>query len=175
MNEPDSLAGMGPPAHGNSHEHEREPSRLAYVGRFLRHLVEMILAMMLGMAVWGAILGLILTPIGYGDVVRASPELRFGVMAFFMSVPMVLLMRYRGHTWERGIEMAAAMVAPMGVVVLCWRLGTGAYIPFFSEQALSASTHVAMYLGMILLMLYRHKEYAHSHGASHMSGAQASA
>jgi len=175
MNEFRDMAQVDQLVHGNNHEHYRGPSRLAYVGRFLRHLVEMIVAMMVGMAIWAAILGLILKPIGYGNVVRASPELRFGLMALFMSVPMILLMRYRGHSWERGMEMVVAMVVPMGAVVLCWRLGMGVYVPFFSEEALSLSTHVAMYLGMILLMLYRHKEYTHMHLASHTSDAQASA
>jgi len=34
-------------------------------------------------------------------------------MAFSMTVPMVLWMRYRGHSWERGGEMALAMNLPV--------------------------------------------------------------
>lgn len=30
-----------------------------------------------------------------------------------MTVPMVLWMRHRGHSWERGGEMAAAMNLPL--------------------------------------------------------------
>jgi hypothetical protein len=32
-------------------------------------------------------------------------------MTFNMTLPMVALMRYRGHGWERCVEMAAAMFA----------------------------------------------------------------
>jgi hypothetical protein len=173
MRELRNVAEVAAPA--TSHVHEQQVSGLAQLGRFTRHLVEMMLAMMVGMAIWGLILNALLNPMGYGDEIRALPELRFGLMAIFMSVPMVLLMRYRGHNWGRGTEMALAMAAPMGAVILCWRLGVGTYIPLFSEQALSASTHVGMYLGMLLLMLYRRKEYTHGHAASHMSGANAPA
>jgi hypothetical protein len=175
MNESRSIAEVGLPAHGPTHVHEREPSGWAYVGRFVRHLAEMILAMLVGMAVWGAILSLVLNPIGLGGEVRTYPEVRYGLMAVFMSVPMVLLMRYRKHSWGRGMEMVLGMVAPMAAVVLCWRLGVGAYIPWFADQGLGTSTHVAMYLGMVLLMLYRRKEYVHPHTSAPVAGAQASA
>jgi hypothetical protein len=172
MNELGNMAPIAVPAH--EHEHRQQSTGLAQVGRFLRHLAEMILAMLLGMAVWGAIFNMLLGPTGYAGVVRANPELRFGLMAFFMAVPMVLLMRYQGHSWERGGEMALAMAAPMAAVIICWRLGVGDYVPLFSQQSLSLSTHIGMYVGMVALMLYRRKEYTHPHNALHMSGSPAS-
>jgi hypothetical protein len=157
------------------HEHEQNSSGLASLGRFLRHLLEMIVAMFIGMGIYAVIFGMLLAGSGYGDVAKTLPELRFGLMGIFMAAPMVLLMRVRGHSWERGGEMAAAMLAPMIVVALCWRLGMGAYLPIFADQAMPVSAHVGMYLGMVAVMLYRRKEYTHPHGKSHMEGAHVSA
>jgi hypothetical protein len=43
------------------------------------------------------------------------------LLAFNMTLPMVLRMRHRGHSWERGGEMAAAMVVPaLALLVLFW-------------------------------------------------------
>jgi hypothetical protein len=151
--------------------HTRQGSAFAQVGRFLRHLMEMIFAMIVGMAAWGVLRGALLTPIGFSDVVSTYPELNLGLMAIFMSAPMVLLMRFRKHSWERGGEMVGAMAAPTVVVILCWRLGLGTYIPLFSDQAMSMSAHVAMILGMFLLMFYRRSEYLHA--PSHMPAAHA--
>ena len=68
MNQPGNSADMSPPTHGNTHEQERAPSRLAYMGRFLHHLLEMFLAVMLGTAIRAALLSLMLKPMGYGLV-----------------------------------------------------------------------------------------------------------
>lgn len=38
-------------------------------------------------------------------------------MTFNMTVPIVLWMRVRGHTWKRTGEMGAAMVLPSLVIV----------------------------------------------------------
>ena len=46
------------------------------------------------------------------------PELYLSVMAFTMTVPMVLWIRHRGHGLRSCFEMSAAMVLP-GVFVLC--------------------------------------------------------
>ncbi|MGH2354614.1 MAG: hypothetical protein ACRDJN_23645, partial [Chloroflexota bacterium] len=131
------------------------------VGRFLRHLAEMVLAMMVGMALFGALRAL-LDPTGFAAVLREHLDVRYLAMAGFMAVPMVLLMRYRGHGWGRTAEMMAAMVAPVAAACLLWRFGVGAVIPALSDKALGASSHVAMYAGMLLATLYRFGDYAHA-------------
>lgn len=55
------------------------------------------------------------------------------------------------------------------------RLGSRLYVPLFSEQALPTSAHVAVYLGMLLVMLYRHTDYTHSHTPLPVFSAQAPA
>jgi hypothetical protein len=136
-------------------------ARAARLGSFLRHFVEMILAMMVGMAVFGGVRAL-LDPTGFADVLRDHLDLRYLAMAGFMAVPMVPLMRYRGHSWARTAEMVGAMVVPVAAACLLWRFGLGAVIPALADEALGTVSHVAMYVGMLLAMLYRFGDYGHA-------------
>jgi hypothetical protein len=132
---------------------------------FTRHLLEMVVAMMAGMVVLGVALEVLGEPPGYGNAL-----LKYGLMGAFMSAPMVAWMRYRGHVWSDGLEMTAAMLAPMFALVLPVELGVAGYVPGLSEQSLPLLSHVAMIGGMVLLMLYRLDRYAHgAHGHDHLS------
>jgi flagellar biosynthetic protein FliP len=143
------------------HAHQEQRSRAGRVGRFLRHLLEMVFAMMVGMALFGGVRAL-LDPTGFADVLRQHLDTRYLAMTGFMAVPMVLLMRYRGHAWARTAEMVGAMVVPVAVACVLWRFGVGAVVPALSDRALGTSSHVAMYVGMLLAMLYRFGDYAHA-------------
>jgi hypothetical protein len=78
-------------------------------------------------------------------------------MAFNMTVPMVLWMRYRGHSWERGGEMAIAMNLPLLPLLLLYSLDL---IP---AQAVLGLQMMLMIPAMVLAMLYRKDEYSVSH------------
>jgi flagellar biosynthetic protein FliP len=131
------------------------------VGSVLRHLIEMILAMMVGMAIFSGVRAL-LDPTGFATALRDHLDARYLAMTGFMALPMVLLMRFRGHSWERTAEMAGAMVVPVAAACLLWRFGLGAVVPWVSGEALGTVSHVAMYVGMLLAMLYRFGDYAHA-------------
>src|SRR5512132_3059015 len=95
------------------------------VWRFLRHLLEMILVMMLGMCVLGAAWGAfheVVFGSAFADAWRDYVVLAAFAMAFNMTVPMVLWMRYCGHNWERTGEMAAAMNLPLLALLLLYSL-----------------------------------------------------
>src|SRR6476469_2458871 len=71
---------------------------------FLRHSLEMTLAMMLGMCVLGMAfraIHLAFFGTGFDDAWHQHTELVVFAMTFNMTLPMVLWMRYRGHTWQR--------------------------------------------------------------------------
>lgn len=131
--------------------------------RFLRHLGEMVLAMWVGMAIFG-VLRALLDGTSPADVLRDHFNFRLAVMALFMAAPMVALMRVRGHSWERSAEMTAAMVVPVLAVCAVAHFATG-----ISDASVSAVSHVLMYLGMLLVMLARFSEYAHA--GPHPAGA----
>jgi hypothetical protein len=91
------------------------------VGYFLRHLGEMILAMIAGMVASVAVLVLIFSTVlastirgmPRDEVLNQFPVLICLVMAVGMTVPMVAWMRHRGMEWRPTLEMAAAMVVPL--------------------------------------------------------------
>lgn len=120
--------------------------------RFLLHLGEMVVAMYAGMYLLGMPSGAILSAIGISD---SDPVTSALVMTFNMTVPMVLWMRIRGHTWERAGEMGAAMVLPSVVIVA---LAIAGAIP---RAGLSGTVMYPMIPAMLVAMLYRRSEYAH--------------
>jgi hypothetical protein len=126
--------------------------------RFARHLLEMLVAMMVGMAVLGVALAVLGEPPGYANLL-----LRYGLMGAFMAAPMVGWMRYRGHSWSDGGEMTAAMLVPMFALVVPVELGVS--VPGLSKESLMMLSHVAMIAGMVAWMVYRRDRYAHGeHG-----------
>jgi flagellar biosynthetic protein FliP len=91
---------------------------------------------------------------GFDKAWHDHTELAVFAMTFNMTLPMVLWMRHRGHSWERGGEMAAAMfVLALALLALFW-LGT-----------ISAQSVLPLEMAlMIPAMLYRVDEYAgHRH------------
>jgi hypothetical protein len=129
----------------------------ASVWRFVRHYLEMVVAMMLGMAVLGPVESVLLDPLGW-QAVRAVPELRALIMATNMTVAMVAWMRYRRHGWAASTEMAAAMYLPF--VVLFPPLWLG----LLSAGGMMALGHVLMLPAMAGAMLLRRDEYVqHAH------------
>jgi hypothetical protein len=127
---------------------------------FARHFGEMIAAMFLGMGVLGG-----LAALGFAVFGGSSSDLPGGVrvtlMGIYMTVPMVLWMRYRGHSAARNAEMAMSMVVPTvaaAALAFAGALGTGAAL---------AVQHVVMVPAMLGVMLWRYEEYArpHAHGA----------
>ena len=128
--------------------------------RFLRHLLEMIAVMMLGMCVlggaWGAFHEVVFGS-AFADAWRDYVVLAAFAMAFNMTVPMVLWMRYRGHSWERGVEMAAAMNLPLLPLLVLYSLDV---IP---AQGVLGLQMIFMIPAMVLAMLYRKEEYSAPH------------
>ena len=130
--------------------------------RFLRHLFEMLVVMMLGMCMLGAAFGALHTALfgsGFAAAWRDHVVLAAFAMAFNMTVPMVLWMRYRGHSWQRGGEMAAAMNLPVLPLLVLYWLGA---IPAPGVLGLQMMLMVPAMLGS---MLYRKEEYSAPHTA----------
>jgi hypothetical protein len=123
---------------------------------FIRHYIEMVIAMLLGMFVLGGAFAVLLAPLGIdvGDWREDAIELLLLGMAFTMSVPMVAWMRHRGHGWAPAWEMTAAMFVPsIAAIALLW---AGAVE---DSGTLLAIQHTAMFVGMVAVMLLRIDEY----------------
>jgi hypothetical protein len=129
--------------------------------RFIRHYVEMVIAMFAGMAVLGMPFGLALEAMGssWNELTDTAPALMFLAMATMMTVPMVGWMIYRGHGRRANAEMSAAMFVPTFAVI--GLLGADLIA---DTGALMAIEHVAMLAGMLAVMLLRPAEYTRHHG-----------
>lgn len=152
-------------AHGTGHDavhgatHTAAPVTLGRkVGRFLAHLAEMVVVMVLGMMLlapawdWaGAALGI--------EAVLARPDAGAVVMVLDMVAAMTVWMRVRRHGWAPIWEMNAAMAAPFAVLLVLFWLGAA------SAGDMMMWGHVLMVPAMAGAMLLRPAEYTeHVHG-----------
>jgi hypothetical protein len=129
---------------------------------FIRHYIEMVVVMFAGMIVLGipGDAGLMVIGSGTAELRDDAPALVFLGMAATMTIPMVAWTRFRGHTWQRCLEMAASMIIPTLVAIAL--LATGAA----SFGTLMGLEHIAMLIGMLIAMLLRPSEYTgHTHRA----------
>jgi hypothetical protein len=123
---------------------------------FARHFGEMLLAMLLGMLVLGGLaeLAFALSGSSLSDQPGGTQVM---LMAFNMTVPMVLWMRHRGHAAARNVEMALSMIVPsVAAAALSWAgaIGTGGALGI---------QHAVMIPAMLGVMLWRYQDYSHPH------------
>ena len=130
---------------------------------FVRHYVEMVVAMILGMAVLGVPAGWALGAVGssWSELNTDAPSLMLLGMALTMTLPMVGWMRYRGHGRRANAEMSAAMLAPTAAVIAVLLAGVVEDL-----GVLLIVEHVVMLLAMLGVMLLRPAEYTHNHAHS---------
>jgi hypothetical protein len=127
--------------------------------RFVRHYLEMIAAMVVGMIVLGSLESVLLNPIGWAEL-RSYPEMHVLIMATNMTVAMGSWMRFRSHRWATIGEMALAMYVPFLLLFPPLWLGV------LSADGLMGIGHVLMLLAMVVVMLRRREEFTdHQHQA----------
>jgi hypothetical protein len=147
------------------HNSPRRARRMTSSTRhFVRHYVEMVAAMFLGMVVLGAPAGWALGAVGssWSELNTDAPALMLLAMAVTMTVPMVGWMRYRGHGWRANSEMSASMLVPTFAAIALLQASVVDDI-----GVLLMVEHVAMLLGMLGAMLLRPAEYTHHRAGTH--------
>ncbi len=123
----------------------RPPARAALTDRrFVRHYLEMLAAMIVGMVVLGPLSMLL------GDV---RVEVDALLMAASMTTGMAAWMAYRHHHWPAIAEMGMAMFAAFVVLFPPYWVG------LLSADTLFVLGHVLMLPAMALAMLRRREEY----------------
>ena len=139
----------------------------------IQHYLEMVIAMFAGMMAWGWLSAMLFGQGGAmgmhaSEVIDAEQSVmsRIGgitAMDLSMIIPMILWMRYRGHSWRHGAEMSAAMVVPALPVYAAELIWPGTFGPMSAMWS-----HGAMLLGMAVLMIAQRYMYAghdHAHAA----------
>jgi hypothetical protein len=121
---------------------------------FVRHYVEMVIAMLAGMIVLNPLCSRAFAAAGGPDPM-AVPEIGALVMATTMTIGMSVWMRIRGHGWAPIAEMAAAMYLPFLVLFLPLWAG------LITAGAVFTWGHVLMLPAMAAVMLRRRAEYSH--------------
>ena len=116
----------------------------------VRHYVEMVIAMLVGMFALGALRA----ALGLTVPFEESPGRWYVLMALDMSIGMAAWMRYRGHGWAGTLEMCAAMFVPIVLLPLV-RAGLMGAMTFMM------TAHVVMPIAMLVVLLRRRHEYAH--------------
>ena len=137
------------------------PSTMTHRTRhFVRHYLEMVAAMFLGMVVLGMPAGWALAAAGVStsELTRDAPSLMLLGMAVTMTVPMVGWMLHRGHGLRASAEMSASMLVPTFAAIALLEAGV-----MTDVDTLLVVEHVAMLVGMLAVMLLRPDDYAH-HG-----------
>jgi hypothetical protein len=124
---------------------------------FVRHVFEMLIAMVAGMAILGAAVTVLLAVAGCASLLDDHVDLHAVVMATNMTVGMTVWMRHRRHDWLHISEMAGAMVLPF--LLLLFPYWTG----IVGDAGLLAGGHLLMLPAMLGVMLYRWDVYAHDH------------
>ncbi|GAB3845396.1 hypothetical protein GCM10029963_23640 [Micromonospora andamanensis] len=125
--------------------------------RFALHYLEMVLVMLVGMLVLGAVLRVALATVGVAYSMDRFPELVILEMGVAMALAMSAWMRHRGHGWPATLDMCAAMLGPaLGVAPLVW-LGV------LAGGAAMVLLHVVMLPLMLVAMLRRRDEYVTPH------------
>jgi hypothetical protein len=137
------------------------PSGRRSARRFVRHYVEMVAVMFLGMFALGKPAGWLFSTFG-ASTSSQLPAIMLFSMGVTMTVPMAAWMRYRGHAWRSTNEMAASMLIPTFAAMAL--AGAG----IMNGGSLMIVEHLAMLSGMLIAMLVRRDEYS---GAGHAPGA----
>jgi hypothetical protein len=124
---------------------------------FVRHYLEMVIAMFAGMAVLGVPAGWAMSAVdtSWSELHTEAPALMLFGMAVTMTVPMVGWMRYRGHGWRANAEMSASMLVPTAAAIGVLQAG------LLDIGVLLHVEHVVMLLAMLGAMLVRPAEYTH--------------
>jgi hypothetical protein len=127
-------------------------SRQTALRRFVRHFLEMVAAMVVGMVVLGPVTGGLLRWVG-GVNLSDYPMAAALVMATNMTVGMWVWMRHRRHGTARILEMSAAMYASFAVLFLPYWWGE------LSGQGVMMAGHLLMLPAMAGVMLLRKEHY----------------
>ena len=130
------------------HQHASPSSGWAKIRSFVWHLLQMILAMQLGMALY-MLFADQLAPANYRAAAAAYPLFDFWIMMLAMTVPMIALMWYHKYDWRYCIGMTIAMLAPVGLLTLLTQ------VDLMSICGLHCNGQTVMVLGMAIYMFFR--------------------
>ncbi|WP_208297733.1 hypothetical protein [Actinophytocola oryzae] len=136
------------------------------VWNFVQHLIEMTIAMFVGMLVLDIPVGALFDALGWSVLNDATVPMTL-VMATNMSIGMAIWMRIRGCGWPAIFEMSLAMYIPFVAMYPFYWAG------LVGEMTVMIVGHSLMVPAMAVAMLFRLDEYTGAH--RHRKAAEAPA
>ena len=121
---------------------------------FIRHYIEMLLAMAIGMVALHPLWTLTLQAAGAPHLLDHA-ELMVLVMATDMAIAMGAVMAYRRHGWRDIAEMSAAMYLPFAIFFPATLAGV------MTSGTMMVAGHALMLVAMLAVMLWRRDHYCH--------------
>jgi flagellar biosynthetic protein FliP len=146
---PATLDDMGDPTLTAPTSAAAQHGRARQVRHLVRHYLEMLVAMALGMVVLGPVWSLVWPGLSAHAATDAL------VMATDMAIGMGAWMRFRGHSLPAIAAMSAAMYLPFLVLLAPFWAG------LISSGTLLTAGHLLMLPAMASAMLFRRHEYLH--------------
>lgn len=131
---------------------------LRKVGSYLWHLLQMVIAMEVGMFAYHLLASTVLARTDYAALTDAYPYVGYSAMVASMVVGMVAFMLWQRSTWRYCVEMSLVMVAPLVVLaaLVVWAL-----MPI---RILYSLGDPLMIVAMAVYMLLRPHQHAHGRG-----------
>jgi hypothetical protein len=130
------------------------PGVVPHTGYFLLQFLELQIPMGLGALVCYLLGRLVPASSIFATVYHPGTYLYAIGDVLFLTVPVMTWMILRGRGWQRSLEMAVAMLAPVAAIVVLGQLAGYAYL-FWLVTAM----YPAMCLGMLVYMLYRRDHF----------------
>jgi hypothetical protein len=126
------------------------------VWNFVQHLLEMTIAMFVGMFALGMPADMLFTELGW-TVLTDSTVPSTLLMTTYMSIGMAAWMRFRGCGWPAIFEMSLAMYVPFVIMYPFYWGGLA------GDMTVMMVGHILMTPAMVVAMLFRLSEYTGGH------------
>jgi hypothetical protein len=130
------------------------PEYGARVGYFLLHFLELQIPMVLGALVCYLLGRVIPDSSSFASVYHPGTYLFTIGDILFLTVPVMVWMIARGHSWQLSLGMAVAMILPVAGIIVLGELAGYAYLEW-----LITAMYPAMCLGMLVYMIYRRDQF----------------
>ena len=122
--------------------------------RFLLHFMELQISMGVGALVCYLVVRLISGAASFSMAYQPGTFLFAVGDVFFLTVPVIVWMIFRGHGWRHSLGIVVAMIAPVAAIMVLGPLTAYDYLTW-----LLTAGYPAMSLGMLIYMLYRHDHF----------------
>ena len=130
------------------------PSLIPRARSFFLRFLELQIAMGLGALICYLVVRLISVSSSFAAAYRPGTFLFATGDIFFLTVPVIAWMIFRGHGWRHSLKVAFAMISPVAVILVL-----GQFTAYDYRTWLLTAGYPAMSLGMLIYILYRRDRF----------------